>query len=72
MERAACVGKDPELFFPSQGQWEQAARARAVCATCPVIGRCRDHAEALNPEFGIWAGESRPERRKRRQGERAA
>src|SRR5436309_13757382 len=39
-DRAACAGVDPEVFFPSAGHG-QAAEARAVCSTCPVLHQCR-------------------------------
>lgn len=33
-DRAACVGVDPEVFFPSAGH--DAAEARAVCVNAPA------------------------------------
>ncbi|MFG2359342.1 WhiB family transcriptional regulator [Streptomyces sp. NPDC048521] len=38
--QAACRGLDPALFYPAKDQAEQARRARAVCAACPVLEAC--------------------------------
>ena len=65
MARAACRGR-PDLFFGAHGERPQSrarreARARSVCATCPVIVECGAHAHSM-PEYGVWAGESEAER----------
>ncbi|MFF3062816.1 WhiB family transcriptional regulator [Streptomyces sp. NPDC057909] len=53
-QRAACIGADVELFFPTiRGQAE---RAQAVCASCPVAESCRTHAETMPEPYGIWGG----------------
>ena len=36
--------------------------ALAVCAVCPVIEPCRDHARRFR-EAGIWGGENEAQRR---------
>jgi WhiB family redox-sensing transcriptional regulator len=61
--RAACRSEDPELFFPSPGDWRTVQRAKAVCARCPVRTLCL--AAALNgvTVTGIWGGTSGSERR---------
>lgn len=60
----ACRGKDPELFFTDHGaenlarpsrkiqiEWD---KAKAVCATCPVMKECaRDNLGELD---GVWGG----------------
>ncbi|MEU2874230.1 WhiB family transcriptional regulator [Streptomyces olivoreticuli] len=51
---AACQGEDTELFFPN-GRGPS-ARAQRICAGCPVIEECREHAERMPERFGIWAG----------------
>jgi hypothetical protein len=38
MKRAQCRGEDPGLFFPSVGA--NAAKARTICAICPVRSEC--------------------------------
>jgi Transcription factor WhiB/Helix-turn-helix domain len=52
---AACLGADPELFFPSEG--DDGAEAKAICAACPVRPECYDLACANGEEAGIWGGE---------------
>lgn len=61
-DRAACLGADPELFFPygySSQYQRQIDAAKAVCADCPVRAECLDHAINGKPSFdtdGIRAG----------------
>lgn len=68
--RAACTGM-PHLFYPAgyhdQENREQIARAKAVCAACPVADPCRAEADAE----GIWAGTT-PRERGHRWGGRSA
>ena len=59
---AHCLGLDPDIFFPEQG--ESAEDARAVCADCPVIDECLDYAIDTNQELGIWGGTNGRERRR--------
>jgi WhiB family redox-sensing transcriptional regulator len=65
--RAACRGADSELFFHPSGERDPARTrrelaAKAVCARCPVIDRCLDHALALREPYGVWGGRSEEER----------
>ena len=57
-------------MFPARGDWEGVARAKAICASCPVIEQCLDFI-SRNPErYGVWAGiagKEITEERKRRQ-----
>ena len=62
---AACLGMDPDLFFPEQG--DDQGPAKAICAICPVREPCLE--KALTPPFelfGIWGGSSERERRRMR------
>lgn len=69
--RGACVGVDPELFFPDRG--ESAEAAKAVCAGCAVRQRCLEYALDHNERHGIWGGTSERDRRRlRRQRRRDA
>lgn len=55
---AACRHYDPDLWFPEAGQSRTAARAQAICSTCPVIADCAAEVQRL-PQLqrvGIWAG----------------
>ena len=62
-DRGACLGADPELFFPEVGESTQ--EAKAICATCPVTDPCREHG-LKHERFGIWGGMSERERRRLR------
>lgn len=61
-DRAACLGVDPELFFPhgySDQYAPQIAEAKAVCGDCPVRAECLADALDGKPSFdtdGIRAG----------------
>jgi len=67
--RAECRFSDPELFFPtgrtSRGgpAYEQAQRAKSVCARCPAIQACLQEALENGEQFGIWGGLTEDERR---------
>lgn len=65
--QAACVGVDPEIFFPDHDKVAEMA-AKAICLGCPVQDECRMSA----PEYGIWAGETEDERRSRMRREARA
>ncbi|MFA5711993.1 WhiB family transcriptional regulator [Mycolicibacterium sp.] len=56
-QRAACIGHDPELWFPKPRDTTTAERAEAICARCPVINACRRAAK--REQHGIWAGRHR-------------
>lgn len=58
---AACRGADPDIFFVEVGG--SIARAKAICAGCPVIEPCRDHAVRWNEPAGVWGGLSVQARR---------
>jgi WhiB family redox-sensing transcriptional regulator len=68
---AACVGADLEIFFPLGDQAhhnQQSAKAKQVCARCPVMATCRAWALKVGPEFGIFGGLTAHERRLVREG----
>ena len=54
-ERAACIGEDPEIFFPLSdvaAPGTEASLARAVCRRCAVlVGRRK---AALNPVKSLY------------------
>lgn len=67
--RAACRDVDPELFFPvgSAGPAQvQTARAKAVCARCPVVAECLGFAVRALAE-GVAGGLTAAERGRLRQ-----
>lgn len=57
---AACFGDNPDLFFPDLPTGcfspETEARARQVCAKCPVQTKCLSEAIATEEEYGIRGG----------------
>lgn len=66
-EFAACRGLDSELFFPvgtpGAPAYEAAvARAKAVCAECPVRDACLLWALDHGVEFGVFGGRTEFER----------
>ncbi|MFF4394645.1 WhiB family transcriptional regulator [Streptomyces sp. NPDC001480] len=65
LRAAACVGEDPELFFPV-GTTGPALRdidaAKRVCARCPVTTQCLTYALAYGQTSGVWGGTCEEER----------
>jgi WhiB family redox-sensing transcriptional regulator len=71
-ELAACQAADPELFFPVSAAGPavtQSARAKAVCASCPVRQHCLDFALSTRQSHGVWGGMDEQERRAFRAGQ---
>jgi WhiB family redox-sensing transcriptional regulator len=74
IERAACQGADPALFFgpdllSADGRRERLAerrsretRAKVFCADCPVRVQCAEHALSLPEPHGVWGGMGEIER----------
>ncbi|WP_134740023.1 WhiB family transcriptional regulator [Nocardioides sp. 503] len=59
---AMCAQVDPDGMFPEQGG--NPAALKAVCARCPVVTPCLDHALDRQEPYGIWGGRSAAERRR--------
>ena len=64
---AACRGMDSEAFFHPPNERARRRRiriqaAKAICATCPVIQQCLDHALQTGEQYGVWGGLSEGER----------
>lgn len=68
MDDGACMGVDPDLFFPERGA--SVAEAKAVCRSCPVIDACLEYALQEGIKVGIWGGCSERERRQIRRTRR--
>jgi WhiB family redox-sensing transcriptional regulator len=66
--RASCARPtiDPELFFPFPGEHGKAARAKRICARCPVRAVCLADAMASRDEFGVRGGLTPKERQRLR------
>ena len=70
----ACRDSDPELFFPvteTGAAASQLARAKAVCAGCPVRDQCLQFALDSGQAFGVWGGTTGEERRRLRRRQMA-
>jgi len=57
----ACREVDPETFFSPDAERGPRRRAReaaakALCATCPVIQQCLNHALTVREPYGVWGG----------------
>ena len=61
-KRAACRGIDPEVFYPETD--EDAGEAKEICAVCPVLEACLEHALAFREREGVWGGATERERRR--------
>ena len=63
----ACQDLPSEMFFHPDGERGPRRRnrenaAKAICASCPVLQQCRDHALSVQEPYGIWGGLSEDER----------
>ena len=67
--RASCRGPEAALFFapttpePRPDREAREARAKAICAECPVQVECLDYALRIRESHGIWGGLNETERR---------
>lgn len=68
---ASCRGPESAMFFPPpypERKEERESRerhAKAICAGCPVLARCREYALTIREPYGIWGGLTELERRLR-------
>jgi WhiB family redox-sensing transcriptional regulator len=72
---AACIGEDPELFFPMgppSSVTVQTARAKAVCDGCAVRDDCLEWSLVTAQDAGVWGGLDEDERRELRRRRRRA
>jgi WhiB family redox-sensing transcriptional regulator len=66
---ARCRTEDPTLFFgpnrfePKRERLAREAAAKSVCATCPAIAACREHALTTGEMYGVWGGLGEADRR---------
>jgi WhiB family redox-sensing transcriptional regulator len=64
--KAACLGEDPELFFPIGNTGPavlEIKEAKAVCRRCEVAATCLRWALDTDQDAGLWGGLSEDERR---------
>lgn len=56
-DRAACVGADPDLFFPSDYYPANTKEALAYCRACDVRQDClNDALDRGETDHGLWGG----------------
>ncbi|SDT64673.1 WhiB family transcriptional regulator, redox-sensing transcriptional regulator [Streptomyces sp. TLI_053] len=65
---AACRRDEVGLFFapskePTAARLSREEQAKQVCARCPVLLACREHALAQPEPYGVWGGLTAAERR---------
>ncbi|MFI9361038.1 WhiB family transcriptional regulator [Kitasatospora sp. NPDC053057] len=65
---AACRRDEAGLFFapskePTAARLSREEQAKQVCARCPVLLECREHALAQPEPYGVWGGLTAAERR---------
>lgn len=64
-----CRDQDPMLFFgpnrfePKRERLARESAAKVVCAGCPVVVSCREHALGAAELFGVWGGLGEADRR---------
>lgn len=65
MDRGACIGEEPELWFPAGEGREfttQIDKAKRVCFACPVRAECLELA-LDEGRSGIWGGTTETDRK---------
>ncbi|RKT89149.1 WhiB family transcriptional regulator, redox-sensing transcriptional regulator [Saccharopolyspora antimicrobica] len=65
---AACRDVNVSRFFHPENERGSARedreeQAKQICAGCPVMRQCREHALAAREPYGIWGGLGERERR---------
>ena len=68
-QEGTCRTLPTDMFFHPEGERGAARRrridiAKAVCAACPVIAACREHALAIREPYGVWGGLDEDERQR--------
>lgn len=72
--RGLCRVHDSTVFFPpahfehKPEREAREAKAKAICAQCPVQATCLDWALATEEHHGVWGGRSEGERKALRSG----
>jgi WhiB family redox-sensing transcriptional regulator len=61
---ARCRGVDPALLYPDDEDVAGVARAKALCAACPVQSQCLEHALLHREKDGVWGGLTARERQR--------
>jgi WhiB family transcriptional regulator, redox-sensing transcriptional regulator len=64
---ARCRGLPSDVFFPEELDSRRQRRlqeqaAKQICASCPVIVACREHALRAPEKYGVWGALTARER----------
>ena len=59
---AACVGYDPETWFPDDGDDETRDEAIRICMSCPVRRQCLNWGLKVNDHYAILGGLTKRQR----------
>ena len=63
---ASCRGYPAHVFFPDGIRGVELLKlehkAKRICARCPVLAQCRDHALRVPEAWGIWGAMTSRER----------
>lgn len=77
-QHGLCRVEDATVFFPP-GHFEhkpereaREAKAKAICARCPVRAQCLDWALTTREPHGVWGGLSESDRKQVLMGRRRA
>ena len=76
-QRGLCRANDSEIFFPpahfehKPEREAREAKAKAICAGCPVRVDCLTWALAVREPYGVWGGASEGDRKQMLGGRRA-
>ena len=69
MGRGNCIGVDPALFFPAQGDMTAVREAKKVCIGCVSQAACLEFSNTEPVELdGVWGGRTSTERKRIRMG----
>jgi WhiB family redox-sensing transcriptional regulator len=77
-QQGLCRASDSAVFFAPLAFEHKAAReareakAKAICATCPVRTPCLEWALAVREPYGVWGGYGELERKQLLLGKRIA
>jgi len=77
-QQGLCRVEDATVFFPpvhfehKPEREAREAKAKAICARCPVRIECLDWALATREPHGVWGGYSESERKQILMGRRKA
>jgi WhiB family redox-sensing transcriptional regulator len=53
-QQGACIGHDPDIWFPRDRDKHKREQATQICRGCPVNFRCAEEALKNAEPYGIW------------------